>query len=189
MKIRFVAAAAAILLSGLRLLAVPDSPREKILINNDWTFAYGNAADKAKDFGHGTEYFTYLTKVRSNNENKGPIMPDFDDSAWQKVSLPHDWVVDLPYSSDASHSHGYKTVGWRFPENSVGWYRLNFDQALANATDALKSDAGKYHYELQFDGIFRNATLWVNGFYMGTEPSGYATQIYDITDYLNYITR
>ncbi|MDE6511557.1 MAG: beta-galactosidase, partial [Muribaculaceae bacterium] len=39
---------------------------------------------------------------------------------------------------------------------------------------------------LQFDGIFRDARIWVNGFYLGTEPSGYTTQIYDISEYLNY---
>lgn len=177
MKIRFIAAAAAILLSGLRLLAVPDSPREKILINNDWTFAYGNAADKLKDFGHGTEYFTYLTKVRSNNENKGPIMPDFDDSAWQKVSLPHDWVVDLPYSGDASHSHGYKTVGWKYPETSVGWYRKHIF--------IPETDRGK-RILIEFEGIFRDSEVYCNGIYAGHERSGYASRTYDLTEYIDF---
>ena len=177
MKIRFVAAAAAILLSGLRLLAVPDSPREKILINNDWTFAYGHAADRLKDFGHGTEYFTYLTKVRSNNENKGPIMPDFDDSAWQKVSLPHDWVVDLPYSGDASHSHGYKTVGWKYPETSVGWYRKH--------VFIPEADRGK-RILIEFEGIFRDSEVYCNGIYAGHERSGYASRTYDLTEYIDF---
>jgi beta-galactosidase len=43
-----------------------------------------------------------------------------------------------------------------------------------------------YRYYLQFDGIFRNARVWFNGFYMGTEPSGYATQVYDVTEYVNF---
>ena len=47
----------------------------------------------------------------------------FDDSSWQEVTVPHDWVTILPYASDASHSHGYKTVGYKYPETSVGWYR------------------------------------------------------------------
>ncbi len=177
MKIRSVAAAAAILLSSLRLLAVSDSPREKILINNDWTFAYGNASDRAKDFGHGTEYFTYFTKVLSNNENKGPIMPDFDDSSWQKVSLPHDWVVDLPYSAEASHSHGYKTVGWKYPETSVGWYRKHIF--------IPETDRGK-RILVEFEGIFRDSEIYCNGIYAGHERSGYASRTYDLTEYIDF---
>ena len=46
-------------------------------------------------------------------------------------------------------------------------------------------DLGK-QISLQFDGIFRDSRIWVNGFFLGHEPSGYATQVYDITDYLNY---
>ena len=90
-----------------------DSAREKQLINNGWTFSLGYAGDRGKDFTHGTEYFTYVTKALSNNGNHGPVSPDFDDSGWQVVNLPHDWVVDLPYSGEASHSHGYKCVGWK----------------------------------------------------------------------------
>ena len=48
-----------------------------------------------------------------------------------------------------------------------------------------QEDLGKHLY-LQFDGIFRDARIWINGFYLGHEPSGYATQVYDITEYLNY---
>ena len=93
------------------------------------------------------------------------------------MNLPHDWVVDLPYAPEASHSHGYKTVGYKFPETSVGWYRKTFT--------VPHEDHGKHLY-LQFDGIFRDARVWVNGFYLGHEPSGYATHTYDITEYLNY---
>lgn len=67
--------------------------------------------------------------------------------------------------------------GWRFPATSVGWYRYTFD---------VPQEMLGQHVELQFDGIFRDAIVWVNGFYMGNEPSGYATQVYDVTDYLNY---
>ena len=101
----------------------------------------------------------------------------FNDSDWQEVNVPHDWVTTLPYSSDASHSHGYKTVGYKYPETSVGWYR--------KVINIPESDLGK-RIMLQFDGIFRDARVWFNGFYMGTEPSGYATQVYDVTEYVNY---
>ena len=60
-----------------------DSVREKILINNGWSFSLGYAGDMQKDFTHGTEYFTYVTKTKSNNGDNSPSNPDFDDSAWQ----------------------------------------------------------------------------------------------------------
>ena len=150
--------------------------RETVLLDDGWKFAFGNAADPVKDFGCGTEYFNYLTKA-SSIHNEGPYAMKFDDAAWQDVRIPHDWVTTLPYDPQASHSHGYKTVGYKYPETSVGWYR--------KVIQIPESDYGK-HLMLQFDGIFRNATVWFNGFYMGTEPSGYATQVYDITEYVNY---
>ncbi len=154
--------------------------REHILWNNGWKFAFGNASDPAKDFGCGTEYFNYLTKAASIH-NEGPYSNKFDAKKWsiewKEVTLPHDWVVDLPFSKDASHSHGYKTVGYKYPETSVGWYRKSFTMA--------PEDKGK-HISLQFDGIFRDSRIWVNGFYLGNEPSGYASRVYDISEYLNY---
>ena len=150
--------------------------RETIRLDDGWKFALGNAADPKKDFGCGTEYFNYLTKANSIH-NEGPYVAKFNDSAWQEVRVPHDWVTTLPYANAASHSHGYKTVGYKYPETSVGWYRKTINIPA--------SDLGK-HIALQFDGIFRNAQVWFNGFYMGTEPSGYATQVYDVTEYVNY---
>ena len=150
--------------------------RETIKLDDGWKFAFGNAADPKKDFGCGTEYFNYLTKANSIH-NEGPYVANFNDSTWQEVKVPHDWVTILPYADVASHSHGYKTVGYKYPETSVGWYRKTINIPA--------SDLGK-HIALQFDGIFRNARVWFNGFYMGTEPSGYATQVYDVTEYVNY---
>ena len=158
------------------LTATAQSVRQSELLNDGWRFAFGNAADPQKDFGCGTEYFNYLTKANSIH-NEGPYTMKFNDAAWQRVRVPHDWVAALPFDSLASHSHGYKTVGWHYPETSVGWYRKVF--AIP------ESDLGK-HLQLRFDGIFRSAQVWFNGFYMGTEPSGYATQVYDITPYVNY---
>ena len=150
--------------------------RETIRLDDGWKFAFGNAADPKKDFGCGTEYFNYLTKANSIH-NEGPYAANFNDSTWQEVKVPHDWVSILPYADVASHSHGYKTVGYKYPETSVGWYRKTINIPAC--------DLGK-HIALQFDGIFRNARVWFNGFYMGTEPSGYATQVYDVTEYVNY---
>lgn len=148
-----------------------------VVINNDWTFAMGNAASKELDYTHGTEYFTYICKVQSSNHSHAPIMPEFDDSSWQKVSLPHDWAVDLPYSPEASHSHGYKCIGWKYPENSVGWYRKHMEIPA--------EDKGKQFF-IEFEGIYRDSEVFCNGFYLGGERSGYASSVYTLTPYLNY---
>ena len=148
--------------------------REHLLMDFDWRFALGNATDYAKDFGTSTSYFTYFAKTGYGD---GASAPKFNDSTWRKVDLPHDWAVELPFSGSASHSHGYKTIGWQYPETSVGWYRKKFNIPA--------SDLGR-KISLQFDGIHRNSTIWVNGFYVGNDPSGYASSVYDITDYLNY---
>lgn len=170
----------AIGIMAIAMFPIALSAEDRVLFNDGWSFAFGNASDPAKDFGSGTEYFNYLTKAASIH-NEGPYSPKFDpkkwDVEWTEVTLPHDWVVDLPFSGEASHSHGYKTVGYKYPETSVGWYRKTFEIPA--------EDSGK-HISLQFDGIFRDAKIWVNGFYLGSEPSGYATQVYDISEYLNY---
>ena len=150
--------------------------RETVRLDEGWRFAYGHAADPVKDFGCGTEYFNYLTKANSIH-NEGPYAVKFNDSTWQEVMVPHDWVATLPYAPEASHSHGYKTVGYKYPTTSVGWYRKTIS--------IPKTDEGK-RLTLRFDGIFRDARVWFNGFYMGSEPSGYATQEYDVTEYVNY---
>lgn len=169
-----------ILLSAAALI-VPfflnaQSPREKVLLDEGWKFAFGNAADPVKDFGCGTEYFNYLTKAASIH-NEGPYSAKFDDSSWQQVRLPHDWAATLPYAREASHSHGYKTVGFKYPETSVGWYRKSLTVG--------PEDEGKRIF-LQFDGIFRDARVWFNGFYLGNEPSGYLTQVYDVSEYVHF---
>ena len=174
MKTRLLLLATALMLT-LGITA-QTSVRETIRLDQGWKFAFGNAADPKKDFGCGTEYFNYLTKANSIH-NEGPYAMKFNDADWQEVSIPHDWATTLPYAPEASHSHGYKTVGYKYPETSVGWYR--------KVINIPASDEGK-HISLRFDGIFRNARVWFNGFYMGTEPSGYATQIYDVTEYVNY---
>lgn len=159
----------------LSTLTITAQQRETIRLNDGWRFALGHV-DMARDYTHGTEYFTYLTKTGFDH-NKGPANVKFDDSNWQQVTLPFDWVVDLGFSGEASHSHGYKKVGWKYPESSVGWYRRHLTVPA--------NDWGK-RISVQFDGIFRNSQVFINGHYVGGEPSGYATQVYNLTEYLNY---
>ena len=148
--------------------------RERISIDGDWRFAYGHSYDVKKDFNHATGYFSYFTKAGYGD---GPAAKTFDDRAWRVLNLPHDWAVELPFHPDAGYSHGYKTIGRNFPETSVGWYRKTIYISQA--------DLGK-RISVEFDGVHRNSTVWVNGFYLGEEHSGYAGFAYDITDYLQY---
>jgi beta-galactosidase len=148
--------------------------RERISMDRDWRFALGHAFETKKDFDNGSGYFSYITKAGYGD---GAADPDFDDQAWRSINIPHDWCVELPFDSTGGHSHGYKAIGRNFPGNSVGWYRKSFY--------IPESDLGR-RISIEFDGVHRNAVVWVNGFYLGTEHSGYSQFAYDISDYLNY---
>lgn len=148
--------------------------RERLLMDFGWRFAFGHAYDAEKDFRHATGYFSYFAKTGYGD---GAASKDFDDRAWRIIDLPHDWAVELPFDSNASYSHGYKTVGRNFPETSIGWYRKTFFIPA--------SDLGR-RISIEFDGVHRNSIAWVNGFYLGQEHCGYYNFQYDITDYINY---
>lgn len=150
------------------------APRERANFDAGWRFAFGHPFDPAKDFHHGTGYFSYFAKAGYGD---GPADPKFDASAWRELDVPHDWAVEAPFDAKGSHSHGYKAIGRNFPERSVGWYRKTF------AVSA--SDLGR-RIALEFDGVHRDSVVWVNGFYLGRQPSGSTSFRYDITDYLNY---
>ena len=150
------------------------SPRTRARINQDWRFALGHASDRDADFGHGKSYFSYLAKTGYGD---GPAHPAFDDRGWREVDLPHDWAVEVGFDPSASFSHGFKKVGPGFPENSVGWYRKRFH--------IPESDLGR-RITVEFDGIYRDAAVFINGFYLGREASGYTSPNYDLTEYLNF---
>jgi beta-galactosidase len=148
--------------------------RERVRLDRDFRFALGHATDSTRDFGHGTSYFSYLAKAGYGD---GPADPNFDDRGFRELDLPHDWAVELPFDAKGGHSHGYRALGRAFPENSVGWYRRRFEVPVA--------DRGR-RVALEFDGVFRDARVFVNGFLVGHEPSGYLSFELDVTDYLNY---
>ena len=150
------------------------SAREHIRIDDDWRFAFGHPYNTKKDFNNGTGYFSYFAKAAYGD---GAASPGFDDRSWRKLDLPHDWAVEQPFDRKGSLSHGSKAIGRNFPDASVGWYRKRF---LIPESDLGRS------ISIAFDGVFRNSIVWVNGHYLGTEPSGYAGFSYNITDYLDY---
>lgn len=155
-------------------LAPAQSPRQHLSLDRDWRFALGNAIDSKKDFGFDDGQLFFFAKAGNGN---GPADPRFDDRAWQPVDLPHDWAVALPFDPRGDENHGSKAIGRHFPESSVGWYRKSFSVAPEDRSRRIRID---------FDGVYRNSQVWLNGFYIGTEPSGYESFGYDVTDYINF---
>ena len=159
--------------SGKTAASAP-AARERLLMDSGWRFAFGHPTDVKKDFDTGTGYFSYFAKTGNGD---GAASANFDDRAWRTLDLPHDWAVELPFDSRGSHSHGYKAIGRNFPDTSVGWYRKSFFVPA--------SDLGR-RIRVEFDGVFRDSIVWVNGHYLGREESGYTGFGYNIGEYLNY---
>ena len=158
------------------LVAGQASQRQRINMDEDWKFHFGHAANPEKDFNYSIA--TIFSK--SGGAFSTAIDPRFKDSSWRTLDLPHDWAVELPFvevDDRNVESHGYKPVGGLFPETSIGWYRKHFKIS--------RDDSGQ-RFQIQFDGIFRDAQVWVNGFYLGNNKSGYIGVAYDITDFINF---
>lgn len=119
------------------------SPRSTEDFNFGWKFQLGDAA--------------------------GMAAPDFDDSAWRNLHLPHDWSVEGEFSADNPSTPG----GGALP-GGIGWYRKHFT-----------TPEGAVKVYVEFDGVFMNSTVYVNGTSAGTRPYGYSSFSYDITDLLN----
>jgi beta-galactosidase len=149
------------------------APREKLLFDFGWRFQFGNGEDPSRDldFGYGQGDF-------AKTGDFAFAKAKFDDSKWRALNLPHDWAVELPFVRDeALNSHGYKPLGRRYPETSVGWYRREFDVPA--------SDAG-CRITVEFDGVFRDVLIFVNGCFVGRNDNGYAPFQFDLTDFLAY---
>src|SRR6218665_2602619 len=153
-----------------------NEPGRHVSLDEDWRFHFGHAANAEKDFNFGiANIFS-----KSGAGSKTAIDPGFVDTNWRKLDVPHDWAVEVPFvniKNDDLISHGYKAVGGLFPETSVGWYRKRFS--------VEPTDSGQ-RFQLQFDGIFRDAKIWLNGFYVGNNESGYLGASYDVTDYVRF---
>jgi len=160
---------------------VPEPRRRERL--ERWKFHLGHAADVEKDFGFGRDQRTFA-KAGMAADAAGA---KFDDSGWAEVVVPHDWAVALPFSppqtpppkdrADSIAAHGFKAIGRDFPENSIGWYRTPIAVTPA--------DRGRRIW-LEFDGVFRDCLVFVNGYVVGRNESGYAPFRVGIDDFLDY---
>jgi beta-galactosidase len=151
----------------------PSSPRERLLLDFGWRFRLGHACDPAQDFGYGGD--GVFSKSGDIFEPSGE---KFDDSKWRAIDLPHDWAVELEFVDDPGVvNHGFKPLDRSYPATSIGWYRRVFE--------IPRADFGK-RLSIEFDGVFRDCMVALNGFFLGRHMSGYAPFSCDVTDLLNY---
>jgi len=172
---------AATITTDARAQALPSpdaSPRRRVRLEH-WRFHHGHAADPARDFGFGRDQRTFAKA----GDSALAARSDFDDSKWSDIQVPHDWAVALPFAqgpiardSDRGAAHGFKAIGRDFPENSIGWYRIPIEITGA--------DKGRSIW-LEFDGVFRDCLIFVNGYVAGRNESGYAPFRVEIDDFLN----
>jgi beta-galactosidase len=95
---------------------------------------------------------------------------EFDDAAWRKLDLPHDWSIEGPYDEKAATGGpgGYLPAG-------IGWYRKYFA-----VPEALRGQ----QITVEFDAVYMNSDVWINGRHLGRWPYGYTSFAYDVTPYL-----
>jgi len=94
-----------------------------------------------------------------------------NDDGWRLLNLPHDWAIEGDFSKDNPSGTG----GGALP-GGIGWYRKVFTLDKKLKTKRVRID---------FDGVYMNATVWINGHELGTRPYGYISFGYDITPYIN----
>src|SRR5574344_1146229 len=95
----------------------------------------------------------------------------FDDSAWRLLNLPHDWAIEGDFSKDNPSGTG----GGALP-GGIGWYRKTFD---------VMGYSKEKCYYIQFDGVYMNSEVFINGHSLGMRPYGYISFEYNLTPYLN----
>jgi beta-galactosidase len=117
-----------------------------------------------EDFTDGWKFFL------GDNENAYRI--DFDDSGWRNLNLPHDWSIEGEFSKE----NPTRINGGALPAG-IGWYRKTFK---------LDKSWESRMVFIDFDGIYRNSEVWINGHYLGKRPFGYISFRYDLTRFLNF---
>lgn len=94
--------------------------------------------------------------------------PGFNDSGWRQTDVPHDWSIEGEFDAKLASCTAYLPGG-------IGWYRKSFE--------VPESWKGK-SVTIQFDGVYNNSEVWVNGHYLGLRPNGYISFFYEIAPFL-----
>ena len=107
----------------------------------------------------------------SQTDTQTAHLVPFNDGSWNVLDIPHDWSIKGNFSKEhpSTFSQGALPTG-------IGWYRKHF---------YLPADAASQHVELNFEGVFQRADVWINGNLLGRHNNGYVSFRHDITPYLN----
>lgn len=132
-------------------LIAAELPREHLSLDTAWNFHLRD------------EWPDALSFVNSDT-GSGRASEKSSDTYCRAVNVPYDWAVELPFDWAAYGSHGSRTIGAKYPTNGIAWYRRIFE--LPN------SDEGRRIW-LTFDGVFRDATVQVNGWLVRHHEGGY----------------
>ena len=103
-------------------------------------------------------------------DHPAAVNPEYDDSDWRSLHLPHDWSIEGPYSPHLASCTGYLPGG-------IAWYRKRLD------IDASLEGKKTYIY---FEGVYRDGEVFINGHSLGMRPNGYISHMYDLTPHLNF---
>lgn len=161
--------------------AASRSGRMKENFDFSWQFHRGDIAMKqlVKAGGQGgitdvnvAVFSANDTTIDYTDENSYKV---FNTADWKAINVPHDWVVEGTFEND--NALGSQPAGNGYLPTGVGFYRKEFE---IPATDLGRK------ISIEFDGIFRNSTVWVNGHLLGNHQSGYTPSTYDVTDVLRY---
>jgi beta-galactosidase len=142
----------------------PTPPREKLSLDRGWRFHPGDIPFPIVT-GHDQSYSNAKA-----GKAWGAAAPDYDDSDWRELDLPHDWAVEGPFDEKANLSQGYRPRG-------IGWYRRQFKLDPA--------DHGR-HLELQFDGVATHCEVWLNGTVVARNWCGYTSFYVDLTPFAQF---
>jgi len=159
------------------------SPRERLSFNCDWRFTKGDPAGSEGKLSYETLKQWLLTTGAELSLNATPpsrpggnpgsdvayTQPAFDDAAWRKLNLPHDWGVEGPFKQEYPGETG------KLPWWGVAWYRKHF---------TVPADDSAKQYYLDLDGAMAYASVWLNGQFVGGWPYGYSSWELDLTPYL-----
>ena len=129
-----------------------------------------NACNKDRESPRTSQDFNFDWKF-TRGEQIDAAQPGFDDSRWRDVRLPHDWSVEEPFTE----AEGAGATA--FLPGGIGWYRKTF---------FMPEDAADKKTWIEFDGVYNNSTVWLNGHELGHRPYGYIPFKYDLSPHLNY---
>jgi beta-galactosidase len=160
-------------------------PRERISLDEGWRFAKGDpegttnlnyASLKAWLLPTSRDLTTNAALLAMTPPAENPpavayAQPDFNDSAWRLLNLPHDWGIEGPFKQEYPGETG------KLPWWGVAWYRKHLEIPA--------SDAGR-QIALDVDGAMSYASVWVNGRFAGGWPYGYASWRVDLTPLLKF---